>query len=235
MTTMPNMPDFDFDISMMVNEAEAKKFLESIYDPLLNELPSMYDSKFQRMIESFSLRKLYISRYGYVPLSKEVIQEMTNKFHEIDVDEFLELQAGTGFMTKVLIDYGFVGTGITLKIPEDPHANHWGLKQHAMYHHCVDNDILVLADIRETDIDPLPKMVISSWIPYEHGEEVLEFFEKNGLPEYYTLIGEGRGGCTANDEFHEWLENNYTEIESIGSYKSFSGIYDSILIYKRRD
>jgi len=226
--------DFDFDLMMYSNTNEANNFIGKLYDPLLNQLPSKNSAEFRKMINSFGLRQKYISKFGYIALTKELMEEIVSKFHELKIDKFLELEAGSGFFTKVLTDYGFIGTGITLDIPEDPNANHWGLQKTEIYDYCLNNNILVLSDIRKIEVNPLPEMVITSWIPYGGGQEVISFFEKNGLPNYYTIIGEGRNGCTASDNFFDWVDDNFECIHNILSYESFMGINDQVLIYKRR-
>lgn len=48
-----------------------------------------------------------------------------------------------------------------------------------------------------------------------------------------AYIGEGRGGCTANDEFHEELENNFEQTAFIKIPK-WSGINDVLTIHERK-
>ncbi len=212
---------------------KAIEIIAQVWDPLMDELPSNSDSLYHRVRDSFEFRKEYISKFGYMLLTKEVQSEMVQKFNELDVDSFIELGAGTGSLTKVLIDAGLSGVGYTLPIPENEH--HWGFEaKGSLYNYCVQKKILELGDMRDLINITVPKMVISSWVPYEEGQEVLDFFNTNGYPEYYTVVGEGYGGCTASDDFHQWLEKNYTRIDSIASYESFIGIYDRIEIYKKK-
>ncbi len=64
------------------------------------------------------------------------------------------------------------------------------------------------------------------------GNEVIKFFGNNPPVEYFMLIGEGHGGCTANDEFHTWLKETYDCVWVSRNYKSFVAIYDSVEIYQ---
>jgi hypothetical protein len=215
------------------NEEKIREVIESIYDPLLNELPSMFGRTFSRILGSFTARKVYIKKYGFTALTKEFLAEIEEEFSKRGIQEFLELQAGTGFFTKVLNDYGFVGKGITLEIPANDH--HWGLSRSPIYKHCVQNNLLVFRNIEDIQNETIPELVISSWIPYERGEEVINFFNNNSLPEYYLVIGEGFGGCTANDNFHEWLDDVFERVHVFETYKSFSGIHDSVILYKKKE
>ena len=48
-----------------------------------------------------------------------------------------------------------------------------------------------------------------------------------------AYIGEGYGGCTADDEFHEALSSDWREIESI-KIPQWGGIHDDLTIWKRK-
>jgi len=218
-----------------IGREEANMLVDKLWDPLMNNLPSKNDTGFDSVRFSYYARKNYIGKFGFALLTKEVIDEIEEIFNKLNIKEFLEIEAGTGFLTKVLNDRGFAGKACSLPIPEDAGGakKHWGLTANKMYRYCIETDTLRLKDIRELNTK-IPKIVISSWIPYRGGEEVIEFFELNSFPEYYMVIGEGWGGCTASDEFHEWLDENFEEVKTVNSYKSFNAIWDKIEIYKRR-
>lgn len=223
----------------LMEPTEAAQAVSDAWPPLMDILPSVNDPTFDKVIIDFTARQEYIKQFGFVAISKELVEEMVKKFSELDVDRFVELQAGTGFLCKVLIDAGLKGIGYSLPVvsPEEAKetgAHCWGLTESPMYKFCVKEGILELVDIRDLRIF-VPKMVISSWVPLGGGEEVIEFFDNNGYPEYYTVIGEGWGGCTAGDTYHEWLTENYESVEYIGAHKPFEFIRDDILIYKLKE
>ena len=214
-----------------IERDKALKLVDSLWDPLMDNLPSKTNEDFQKVKVGWYTRKIYIAKFGYVLLTREIVDEIEEIFDDLNIKEFVEIQAGTGFLTKVLNDRGFAGKAYSLPIPKA--KRHWGLTVSKMYSHCVETDILRLIDIRDLRVK-IPKMVISSWIPYKGGKEVIEFFESNSLPEYYMIIGEGYGGCTASAEFHGWLDKNYKEFELVRNYERFLAIHDNIIIYKRR-
>jgi hypothetical protein len=211
------------------NREEARKVILSLYGNLMDQKPSKFDSDYRRVLNSFGARKVYIECFGFMAITKEFLNELKTVLEDKNIHQFIELQAGTGFFTKLLNDEGFEGIGYTLSI--DPGEYNWGMKSDGMYDFNISKSFLKIADIRNLYID-LPELVISSWIPYEHGEEVIEFFTNNTLPKYYMVIGEGEGGCTANDTFHEWLNNNYEQEHQFETYDSFGGIYDNCILYK---
>jgi hypothetical protein len=116
-------------------------------------------------------------------------------------------------------------------------GKHWGFNIHNKFcQYSAAADLLEFKDIRDLKIDDNVDLIVASWIPYEGGDEVIEFFENNSenIPEYFLLIGEGEGGCTANDKFFGWLGSNFEEKYTFKQFVSFSAIYDSCILYKRR-
>jgi len=59
--------------------------------------------------------------------------------------------------------------------------------------------------------------------------EALKKYKGNKL----VYCGEGHGGCTANDNFHEALEKKWEQFEEI-SIPQWFGIHDYLMIYKRK-
>ncbi len=213
---------------------EAEEIIDQIWSPLMDKVPSMQTSGFKKVQKSFSCRRAYISKFGYVLLSAEVLEELSSEFKKRNINSFIELGAGTGFLTKVLVDRGHPGIGYTLPIPSEPKENHWGLNHSEIYKFCLDNELIELGDIQNLENISIPDVIISAWVPYGGGQEVQHFFDANGYPEWYIVIGEGSGGCTANDEWHDWLDSNYQFDSAVSSYQSFNGIYDTIEFYKKK-
>ena len=50
---------------------------------------------------------------------------------------------------------------------------------------------------------------------------------------YVIYIGEGYGGCTADDLFHSELKNKYNLINEI-YIPQWDGIHDSLYIYEKK-
>ncbi len=201
------------------------------YDKLMSKLPSSTNDDFIELLNSFMQRSGYIEKFGFVPLTDEFLGELISKFKKLRVKNFLELGAGTGFLTKVLNDYGLPGIGISLEIPEAKH--HWGLSPSPIYNYCIENNLLQLGDMTEIQVE-VPDLVVSSWVPLGGGHEVMEFMQKNGYPEWYLLIGEGEGGCTGSETFNSFVEDNFDCVYRFSTYRSFAGIHDKALLYCRR-
>ena len=70
-----------------------------------------------------------------------------------------------------------------------------------------------------------------SWPPYDNpmAYESLKAFRGNKI----IYIGEGSGGCTGCDKFHNELNNNWNAMGTVG-IPSFDGIYDQLYLYGRK-
>ena len=51
--------------------------------------------------------------------------------------------------------------------------------------------------------------------------------------EYLVYVGEGSGGCTADDDFHEYLDRCFDEVETVW-IPQWEGIHDRVQIYRRK-
>jgi len=203
-------------------------------ESLMRLIPKAADIKLNRGLNdsytNYTFRLEYIKRYGYVLITQEFLRELDQVFTKHNIHKFIELGAGTGFITKVLTDLKYKCYGITLEIEE----NHWGLSRSPMYEYCLNKRLLTLGDLNNIIIEHLPELAISSWIPYEGGEETINFFKNNGLPEYYLLIGEGPYGCTSSDEFFDFVNSYFEEIYTFQDYTSFDLIRDNAILYKKK-
>jgi hypothetical protein len=134
----------------------------------------------------------------------------------------LEIMAGHGWLSKALNDYG-----VNIKSTDD---QSWVGCRHSKGKpfSIVENLDGMSAVKKYSDAEVL----IVSWPPYEDPE--IEYIcEEWGSDRPIIYIGEGWGGCTATDEFHE----NFKEDESVPDFdmKSWSGINDRVKVgyYKK--
>ncbi len=226
--------------NMMITEEEFKAKVD-IFDLFrgdlaLDKLPSNKDQTFKVIKESYLGRRAYVEHLGFPLLSKEFAYELKEAFEARDINTFVEIEAGSGALTTLMNNLNFRGVGYTLDPAEIKH--NWGMKTSPISEHALQQGNLKYQDIRTLEISPdeVPDVIVASWIPYEGGDEVIEFFEiQEQVSEYFLIIGEGYGGCTASDEFHDWLDQNYNDIWSSSEYKPFESIWDSVILYQRKN
>jgi len=51
---------------------------------------------------------------------------------------------------------------------------------------------------------------------------------------WFIYVGEGSGGCTGDDAFHEYLREHFECVERV-EIPQWDGIYDDLSIWARRD
>lgn len=72
------------------------------------------------------------------------------------------------------------------------------------------------------------------WPPYDESmalKALVSYHKAGGRKLVY--IGEGHGGCTGCDKFHEYLYHHFDEIDGMG-IPQWPGIHDRMTIYKRK-
>lgn len=84
---------------------------------------------------------------------------------------------------------------------------------------------------RETKASKHPdKTLFLCWPPYDDHTAVNTLTAYKGKTVIY--IGEGYGGCTGDDVFHEKLNSEWIEVDSLAIPK-YEHLHDYLYIYKR--
>jgi len=213
---------------------EAQKKFNELWDTSLVELPSQENPDFIEFKEDYRARQEYIKHIGFTLFNAEFADELDIELKLRGITTFVETGSGYGAFTRLLNNIGFKGKGYTLRLPENPNENHWGLKINSIYTETVKSGETILKDLNEVR-DEKPDLILSSWVPLEGGEEVQAFFENNSYPMWYLVIGEGLGGCTGNDDYHVWLDKHYNKDHRFDTFVSFDMLYDNAILYKLKD
>lgn len=74
--------------------------------------------------------------------------------------------------------------------------------------------------------------VFMAWPPYDTSMafDVASEMEKERILIY---VGENQGGCTGNDDFFQYLETHFEELDISVDIPRWGGIYDGVRIYKK--
>lgn len=69
------------------------------------------------------------------------------------------------------------------------------------------------------------------WPPYDEpmALECLKYFRGDHI----CYIGEGWGGCTGCDGFHDFLGEHFNEVKKV-SIPQWEGLHDRLFVYERR-
>lgn len=127
----------------------------------------------------------------------------------------LEVMAGVGWLAKALDEHG-----VNIKATDN---FSWKGKHSKVDERVVfpveDMDAIKAAQSLQAEI------LLVSWPPYTE-ETIVQACEAWGTKRPIIYIGEGNGGCTACDEFHERFE----QIDEHIHMPSFAGIHDHVQI-----
>ena len=170
-------------------------------------------------IDEFIRRRDYANQFGWSVPSKEAIEKI-KEF--VGNESVLEVGAGRGLWAKLMQD-----AGISV-VPTDYFVSH-GIEKEKNPRTFTEVEKLKHLDAVNKYGDN--KVLMLSWPPYNDpmAYETLKNFNGDKL----IYIGEGVGGCTADDQFCKLLNELWQEIEII-DIPQWSGIHDYLTLYVRK-
>jgi len=156
------------------------------------------------------------AKYSWSIPSEEAIQAIRG------YGPFLEVGSGNGYWAFEMATRGIDITP-TDKSPLDPH---WFKPQHAKLWYPV-----FKADA-ETAVETYDRPgLLLSWPSYAESWALNALTKFRG--KYVVYIGEGYGGCTADDGFHDELSTNWEEILDL-EIPQWWGLHDRLWVYTRK-
>jgi len=167
-------------------------------------------------------RDYFIHNYGWSVPTQEAITEL-KKF--IGNDTVLSIGSGYGLWAKLLQNIGINAIATTRLSDQDkghmPKENHFFTE--------VEN----LDNIDSLNKYPEAGVLMMSWPPYNDTMAYDTLFHFRGNKIIY--IGEGLGGCTGCDRFHNLLYNEWKEVEDMYiDIPQWQGIHDQVALYTRK-
>lgn len=162
--------------------------------------------------DSFYYREQMISEFGFSIPCTEALNEIKK------IGNILEIGAGTGYWSKLLKD---IGVNI---ISTDSKSGD--------YQFSYNNDVIKMDAVEAIKEYP-DRNVFVSWPCYD---ETWAFEAAKAMEQGTTLIyiGEGNGGCTADDNFHNYFfdDKNFIEADEV-FIPQWDGIHDRMHIGKK--
>ena len=160
---------------------------------------------------SFNFRHIYTYR-SFPILTKEWIKSIADYCQQFN--KVYELAAGGGWITYWLRKYGIDIECIDNYKWKDIKYNDWVKKGDAVEYVKNNQDI---------------ELFILSW-PWMD-DMAANIFESMRSGQRILYVGEGYGGCTANDRFFKLVENKKEETNIEDNFISFWGIHDYPSVY----
>lgn len=175
-------------------------------------------------IGCFEQRRLFTQRYGWFILTDEVAKRLSSFIKDKTV---VEVFAGTGYLASHLRTL----SGLSRKEYRAYDNRGWANYYINPTWKNVVNKNAFMAPIKKANV------VIMCWPPYDtnHGERIVK---KMVSGQYLVMNGEGYGGCTGNEEMHEYVSTHFVHLEVLSEYinddhVSFFGINDRWSIYRK--
>jgi hypothetical protein len=183
----------------------------------LGRLPSGTDFTISGIgsIEEFEVRDEFVQKFGFAILTDNIV-EVLKKYSPI-----LEVGAGSGYWASELQKAG-VDIVATDALDYAKYTPVWSAHNYTV--------VVPLKGVEAVQKYP-DRALLLVWPSYaaNWATDSLKAFKGSTV----LYVGEGDGGCTANDEFHQILRTEFEEIEDI-SMSQFWGIHDRLTIYKRK-
>lgn len=167
-------------------------------------------------MDSYKNRERLRRIYGYAVPTDEAIQ------HLVWHGPVVEIGAGRGYWARLIADAGgqirafddFSWENLHQEDPDQPRPDWFPVERGGP----------------EQARRPGARTLLLVWPPYQDpmAADALEAFEG----EYVAYVGEGFGGCTADDCFHILLEDEWDLLYTI-DIPSYWGLHDDFLFYRR--
>lgn len=183
-----------------------------------------YLKKFQRTA---------LNPYNYISLNQDTREKLVVKYawavpnasalkKLIEFSPIVEIGAGTGYWAALANSMGANVVPFDCAPPDREH-NHWRHNKTYTKIYKGGPDTLRLFSKKFN--------LFLCWPPYDDGMagECLKNFKGSFL----IYIGEGQGGCTGDDFFHNLLSKNWEEKEEIKT-PQYSGMHDCMRIFARK-
>jgi hypothetical protein len=169
-------------------------------------------------------RDYFVSNYGWsVPT-----EDITTKLAQfIGNDTVLEVGSGYGLWSKLLNDMGVNTIATTRRSDNEQDATHMPQKDRSF------TDVENIKNLDAVEKYPQANVLMMSWPPYNDAMayQTLKNFKGNKI----IYIGEGSGGCTGCDRFHNLLNKEWKEVYDfdVEDLPQWAGLHDAVYLYVR--
>jgi hypothetical protein len=160
--------------------------------------------------KEFSLRQKMVTNFSWAIPNEEALKQI--KALEMPI---VEIGAGSGYWARLLQDIGVE----VIPIDNTEVPNNYVAKKYTT----------IISGSVEDLVHYQNHALMLCWPPYDApmAAEALMYYPGNVV----IYIGEGNGGCTGDDKFHQVLDK-WNLIQAV-QIPQWNGIHDELFIYKR--
>jgi len=168
------------------------------------------------LLDEFKLRGEYVKKFGFAILVPDTVEKL-KKYSPI-----LEVGAGSGYWAMELQKAGIDVIATDPRAGDSEYSKRWNIPY---------LEIEKLTGVKAVK-KYLYRNLLMVWPCYNRPWAYQTLIDFRG--KYFIYVGEGDGGCTADDKFHEYLESDFQEVEKI-HIPQFNAIHDYLAVFERRE
>jgi len=177
-----------------------------MFNPYLNEF-----NQIKHSFKDYTHRETLVQKYAWAVPNEEAIKAIKALGTAV-----VEIGAGSGYWARVLSEAGIQVKAFDNFTWTDGFSQYW---------------FEIEKGSIEKATEHSDKALMLCWPNYD------EPFAYNALKAFagdtFIYIGEGSGGCTGDDKFHDLLHSEWKEVETV-SLPQWCGIHDYLSIWKRK-
>ena len=179
-------------------------------NPYLDEFNKIKDNWNQ-----FTVRNSLVRQYSWAIPNQEAI------LYLVSLSPIVEMGAGTGYWAHLITQAG----GDILAFDKEPHYN---LQADYEWTEVLQGEVTRL---KSTLVRYPDRTLFLCWAPYNNNfaYRCLKSYKGNKL----VVVGEGQGGCTANDKFFKLLHKEW-EVDKEIDILQYEGVHDYLVGYVRK-
>jgi len=190
------------------------RYLDRVVVPPFGEITNEYGAALIRSYEElndYEDRLAFVRRFAWSIPTHEFAVEIAERSVSL-----IEIGAGTGYWKHYLSQFGIDVLAFDIA-PQNHYAGgNW-------------------AEVKEGDerkVREFPdRDLFMCWIPNESDAAYQAVLSFTG--DFIFYVGEGKGGCTANDAFYDLMSREWDEVYQ-GDPPNWYGVYSEDVIYQRK-
>lgn len=202
-------------VRYLSNTDEDHNMPTAVRNHYLDEFNQLAPRSRMDFLRQFQARNDLVSKYAWAIPSEEALSAI------VAFSPLIEIGAGTGYWASLLHMLGADVLCFDTSPPETT-SNHW--HKGATHWHPVNvGGPEVISKYPE-------RTLFLCWPPYD--DDMAIDCLRAYVGDAVVYIGEGAGGCTGNDAFHDTLSRGFQEEVTV-DIPQYHGIHDCLTIYRR--
>jgi hypothetical protein len=164
------------------------------------------------------IRDALVAKYAWAIPNDNAIQLLAG------MGPIIEMGAGNGYWAKLIVDAG----GKIEPYDVKPGQHHYDAPPRSVWYPVIDGGPDQIT-VRHRD-----HILLLVWPPYEGAlafDALTRYLEVGGKT--VVFVGEGSGGCTADDRFYNLLDSQFEEVGDT-DIPQWDGIHDYLTVYQRK-